>query len=401
MCKDAAERLLDSCLKGERWSEALLSQLLSDECSPDLFQIVAEGLSDRFEPNLCYTYANLFTQIFAMVEEGLSSRSLMTRYRRIRQPRRFEGLPPERVFVLSRVTLGADVAITSVMLDAAKKRFPGSEIVFVGGRKSLELFSADPRITQHVVDYPRGGSLRDRLGPWKELRTLLSAPRAITIDPDSRMSQLGLLPICPDEQYYFFESRSFGGAGSSTLQSLARQWANEALGIDDSAAYLSPQTAAIPPERPFATVSFGVGENLAKRIGGDFEVRLLRSLIEHNYFVLVDKGAGGEEARRVEKAIAGAGCAERIRTWNGAFAPFASMIMQSDLYVGYDSAGQHVAAAAGVPLITIFAGFPSERMRQRWTPTGPGRIEVIPVYDPSPSTSFDLVNSALDRLAIS
>jgi hypothetical protein len=28
------------------------------------------------------------------------------------------------VFVLSRVTLGADVAVTSVLLDAAKRRFP-------------------------------------------------------------------------------------------------------------------------------------------------------------------------------------------------------------------------------------------------------------------------------------
>ena len=30
----------------------------------------------------------------------------------------------ERVYVLSRVTLGADVAVTSVMLDAAKRRYP-------------------------------------------------------------------------------------------------------------------------------------------------------------------------------------------------------------------------------------------------------------------------------------
>ena len=29
-----------------------------------------------------------------------------------------------RVIVLSRVTLGADVAVTSVLLDAAKQRFP-------------------------------------------------------------------------------------------------------------------------------------------------------------------------------------------------------------------------------------------------------------------------------------
>ena len=35
-------------------------------------------------------------------------------------------------------------------------------------------------------------------------------PNSIVIDPDSRLTQLGLLPICREEDYYFFESRSFG-----------------------------------------------------------------------------------------------------------------------------------------------------------------------------------------------
>jgi len=38
--------------------------------------------------------------------------------------------------------------------------------------------------------------------------------------------------------------------------------------------------------------------------------------------------------------------------------------------VGYDSAAGHVASACGVPLITIFQGFASERMFQRWRPCG-------------------------------
>jgi ADP-heptose:LPS heptosyltransferase len=45
--------------------------------------------------------------------------------------------------------------------------------------------------------------------------------------------------------------------------------------------------------------------------------------------------------------------------------------------VGYDSAGQHVAAACGVPLVSVFAGYPCERFLDRWRPWGPGRIEVV------------------------
>ena len=58
------------------------------------------------------------------------------------------------------------------------------------------------------------------------------------------------------------------------------------------------------------------------------------------------------------------------RTHDGAFAPFAAEIARSKLYVGYDSAGGHVASACGVPVIAIFNGFASERMLQRWRPIG-------------------------------
>jgi ADP-heptose:LPS heptosyltransferase len=64
---------------------------------------------------------------------------------------------------------------------------------------------------------------------------------------------------------------------------------------------------------------------------------------------------------------------------DGSFASFASHILQSRLYVGYDSAGQHVAAAGGVPLVTVFAGYAADRTYQRWKPTGQGRITVIKI----------------------
>jgi ADP-heptose:LPS heptosyltransferase len=85
--------------------------------------------------------------------------------------------------------------------------------------------------------------------------------------------------------------------------------------------------------------------------------------------LVIDRGAGGEEAARAERAVAQSGA--RATFWEGSFAGFAKVIASSTLYVGYDSAGQHVAAACGVPLITIFAGFPAPRMFHRWRPSGP------------------------------
>ena len=108
--------------------------------------------------------------------------------------------------------------------------------------------------------------------------------------------------------------------------------------------------------------------------------------------IYIDKGAGGEEAARVERAVERSGV--RATFWEGSFAGFAAIISASRLYVGYDSAGQHVAAATGIPLITIFAGFPALRMFDRWRPTGKHAC-VIRVDRPDPAATIALVRNRL------
>lgn len=39
--------------------------------------------------------------------------------------------------------------------------------------------------------------------------------------------------------------------------------------------------------------------------------------------------------------------------------------------------GQHAAAALGVPLVTVFQGFPNERFFARWRPAGRGPVAVV------------------------
>jgi ADP-heptose:LPS heptosyltransferase len=113
------------------------------------------------------------------------------------------------------------------------------------------------------------------------------------------------------------------------------------------------------------TVSLGVGENAAKRLVDAQECDLLRALAKTGASILVDKGGSIEERERVERTLL-----PGMRTHDGAFAPFAARIAKSKLFVGYDSAGGHVASASGVPLISIAKGFVSERMAARWWPNG-------------------------------
>lgn len=356
--------------------------LVEEPCAKALFGILVEGLADRFEPALCDVYARLFSQAIA----GEDPAALVARYQRVRRPRPI-ALQPQSVLVLSRVTLGADVAVTSVLLAAAKQAWPEAEIVFAGPCKNFELFAADARISHAAVEYRRG-SLHERLAVWDHLKALAAAPDCLVLDPDSRLTQLGLLPICPEDRYHLFESRGYGGASDLNLPALAAQWAEETLGVSGAAPWVgrtgrplgqSARDALVPP-LPYIAVSLGVGENPAKRIPDPFEQQLL-ALLSARAPLVIDKGAGGEEAARVERAAAQSG--GNATFWEGSFAGFAQIIAGSSLYVGYDSAGQHVAAACGVPLIAIFAGFPAPRMFHRWRPTGP-RATVIRVDQPDP-----------------
>jgi ADP-heptose:LPS heptosyltransferase len=388
--KEIARETLSLCLAG-RTPEEFPPELARDDSGDALFGILVEGLADRFEPSLCDAYARLFSQAVAAEADGLDAASLVERYERVRRVRRITG-EPRRVFVLSRVTLGADVAITSVLFAAVKMRFPSAEIVFVGPRKNYELFAGDPRIRHAEIGYVRGG-LRQRLAVWSELKQLFAAPDGVIVDPDSRLTQLGLLPVCSEDRYYFFESRAYGSETRLALPELAAAWASETFGVDGAKTYLALETAS--RQTGSIAVSLGVGDNPAKRLPDPFEEELLRLVAATGAPISIDKGAGGEEARRVERAVERSGA--QATYWAGSFAGFASIIAGSRLYAGYDSAGQHVAAAAGVPLIGVFAGFPAPRMFERWRPVG-DRCHVIRVEQPDVHATLDQVRRILLQL---
>jgi ADP-heptose:LPS heptosyltransferase len=363
--------------------------LVEEPCSAVLFGVLVEGLADRFEPSLCDAYARLFSQAVAHVS-GADAAQLVSRYEFVRRVRPVT-TEPKRVIVLSRITLGADVAITSVLLAAAKSRFPKARIAFAGPRKNYELFAGD-RALEHVrVDYPRG-SLRERLAAAEQLTALTTGANCLVIDPDSRLTQLGLLPVCPEEQYRLFESRAYGAGTDAPLPELAARWARETFGVDGAKPYI--KLAEPIKKKPAIAVSLGVGENPSKRIPDPFEERLIALLAARRLPVWIDKGAGGAEAERVAQAVARSGV--KANFWEGSFAGFSAIIAGSSLYVGYDSAGQHVAGACGVRSICVFAGFPAERMFERWLPAG-FNSTVIRVDDPDPEATLTRVQAALDR----
>jgi ADP-heptose:LPS heptosyltransferase len=384
---ELALEILDACLRDGTWPARALEDLIEralDEDDPfvavaanrALFSIVIERLGDLFEPSLCDVYARLFSHIIARALPEYNAQELLLRYRRIRQPRRFKGGSIRRVFVLSRVTLGADIAVTSVALAAAKKRFPEAEICFVGPEKNAELFAGDPAIFPIPVTYGRSSLLRERLLAAAELHVAIDETASVVIDPDSRLTQLGLIPVCDDSRYFLFESRAYGGDMDGTLTDLIARWLSDVFDMETSAPYAAP---VMKDRVADITISLGVGDNDNKRLSDDFEAKALSLLVESEHQILIDRGAGGEEAARVNALFEKIGQPASVHLHDGSYACFASHILQSKLYVGYDSAGQHVAAAGHVPLVSVFAGYASERMLSRWRPTSPNaRVVAIP-----------------------
>jgi hypothetical protein len=418
--EQTARRVLNACLAGEPWQREDVDSLVDGDAD-ELLTIVAEGLADRFDPVLSAIYSNVFSYAIARVDHRFHAEELQVRYRQVRRVQQYRpaplstferireveekalrrlrthgasysvpGIPrsanrdsernPERIVLLSRVTLGADIAVTSIVAQALQVRFSLAEISLAGGGKSAELLG----LPLLPVEYPLSGGLRARL---RALDAFLELDKdALIVDPDSRLTQLGLYPLTPDDRYYFFDSRGANASGS--LVDLTRAWCAEVFEVDIARPRIVVGDPPFEYPRPAITVSLGVGGNESKRLGAAFERNLLRELSTRAATVILDKGAGEAEAAIAEDAAEGL---PNVRFWSGSFARFAALIANSDLYVGYDSAGQHAAAALNVPLVSIFAGAVNDRFFERWRPDG----RVIRIDGGSPESAFIRVRSAL------
>ena len=449
----AADDFVSHFERGQGYLGAAVRRLCELTASPDpevaragvagLFPGLVERLNDSFDPRCCALYDRAFAQVIEFyrrlpeggaVDEGLNrfglanEADLLARKSALRAPQsigRQAQRKIKKILIPSRVTLGADVAVTSVMLAALRAAVPAAEPVLLGSRKLHELFGGDPGIRLREARYERGGGVLSRLESWLELTRLVAdegaglAPDELwVIDPDSRLTQLGLLPLVGDpEPYSFFESRSYRRPGAGRLSELAALWVAETLARDESFARTLSPFVALPRERQdfgrkiarllrrggrahVVSISLGVGGNAGKLVPDPFEEEIIGRLLADSA-VILDKGASPEERARIDRLTAifrsrGRRVVEvdevtaprafnheeisaDLLTWDGGIGHFAALIAASDEYVGYDSAGQHIAAALAVPTLTIFVNSNSPLFAERWRPAGRGAIEVLSV----------------------
>ncbi len=325
----------------------------------------------------------------------------------------------KKIFLLSRVTIGADVAIVSVMIQRLSKMFGDAQIILLGGPKLKEIFGANPRLRIREVDYVRSSGLLERLGNWcgivdvlKEETTVDGADTSLLIDPDSRLAQLGILPVFKEENYLYFNSHDDLSSDDNTcMAELTNVWIDRVFGRSDFCyprLWLQPELLKRAEKitlllrqngcRNMTVVNFGVGGNPRKRLGLVFEKKLICELLKQpKSIVILDEGFGAEElasSQEIMEEVKSKGypvCRADLKKGpaenfsHGLLAvecsvgQIAALIAGSDEFIGYDSACQHIAAALAVPTITVFAGSNNPHFIRRWTACGNTSCKVVHV----------------------
>jgi ADP-heptose:LPS heptosyltransferase len=438
------------CEMATSYSKADLNGIASSA----LFEIIVEKLCDDFEDLPVEVYSRVMCQVISYCRIVPAGKSLDARltgfgmasfdqlHKRAtsihsRQHRHDKTRPPRRIILLSRVTIGADVAILSVMIQRLRRLFPEADLVVIGHRKLHGLFGGNPDIRIRELSYARRGGLFERFAGWHAALDILREELAdvgeenvLVIDPDSRITQLGVLPLMHTGNYLFFNTRDHVlTANGRCMAQGTNDWMSEVFGASEHAY----PTIWTPPElrkagktkieslraagaRHIVAMNLGVGQNPRKRVGLEFEKRLLRAFVAiPGTVVVLDRGFGADEEQRSallmadvrECGVRGAETSFAADGWpplsHGVVAvecgigEMAAIISHSDEYIGYDSACQHIAAAARTPTLTIFAGTNNKNFIRRWSACGDTDCRIVHVNTLTDPAHVE-VNEVISRI---
>lgn len=394
-----------------------------------LFAGMVEPLNDGFRPAGRVVYARCFGRVLWQVAQrhadlavGLerhgirSEHDLLARHTGLRNPHRHITLPdePRRIAVLSRVTLGADVALTSVLLQHLSQRWPNAELLLVGDGKLQGLLGGMHGLRIVPLAYARRGALRERLRTWLALSMALHAESPeLLIGPDSRLDQLGLLPLLPAQSTLLWEGLHWDGQPPQRLSALLDQWCHArfstatrapSLSCDANTTALAERLRLAFGAGPLLAVKLDHGGNPAKALPRSSEVAVLRRCREQGWRILLDRGFGAAElagsdalmqelgwqpldldgsgqglGQPLEQLGPGELAAAPVLRCHGSIAQWAAGLAACSAALSYDSVGHHLAAALGVPLVTAFTGHADPGFAVAWRPAGPGHIAVVEI----------------------
>ncbi len=321
---------------------------------------------------------------------------------------------PARLLVVLPSWVG-DVCMSTPTLRALREAFPG---VLIGAlcRPGMDELLAGTRFLDEVhvqrasgVMGPKHAAAKVRHGRYDTALLLTNSfstalavrmagiPRRIGYDRDARGILLtdklraptradGSWAPVPAVDYYWTLAERFllpasrvGGAAKGPLE-LGLTDAQRAAGDD----LLARAVPGLEPTRPLAILNPG-GNNPAKRWPAERFARLGAWLARERGWAVVVNGSPGERdltarIRGEILALAPDAAAGDLAASGVTLASLKAVVARSGLMVTNDTGPRHIAAALGVPVVTLFG--PTDH---RWTtiPTRPGVPEAIVLADPT------------------
>ncbi|MEJ2286907.1 MAG: hypothetical protein P8X85_25355 [Desulfobacterales bacterium] len=206
LSRQIAHSFMDAYLKDCHYEEGYIDLLcemttfsentqLTGIAARALFRIIIESLCDDFEDLQTETYNRVMAQLISYCRRlpsgqeldrclnafAISNRQdLLKRMQSIRMDGKnlIHQKNVKKILLLSRVTIGADVAITSIIIQRLARLYPDAELVIIGGSKLDEIYGGNSRIRLQTVDYNRQGGLIERLSSWQLVLNivLISSP---------------------------------------------------------------------------------------------------------------------------------------------------------------------------------------------------------------------------------
>lgn len=318
---------------------------------------------------------------------------------------------PKCVGIFSRVTYGADILLTSIVIRHVIKRWPDVDVVVLGDRCIAGLFEGVKTVDVEDIKYPRRGLLVDRILSVLRIEQVLKEYEMdLIINPDSRLDQLGLVPFRCNIPMLLWHPTCPLNQTSGSLAVSIDKWLSRRLGTIPSCRpgiFFSKifQQCASQWKNIFGPNTIAVklhhGGKPSKGLPFEYEIKLLERLASCGWRILLSKGTGireemesndlvhklGWEYWDVQENDHGKSRLIRFGETNidecklvrfyGSLPGWAAAVNGCGMALNYDSVGQHIAAALNVNSVVVFRDFPNERFIQAWTPPSKAVVKVV------------------------
>lgn len=273
-----------------------------------------------------------------------------------------------RALLISLSNIG-DAILTTPVLEAIHRRWPGAAVTLLVGPRAAPLFDRDPRVTQ-VVPYDRA------LPWWRQLRLVAQLRRQrFDLVVDLRHSLLPLLVGARQRSRLIRPLPAPGHRVSAHLEVL------RPMGIPTDGAvprlFVSPEDevvvrqwlADLPPELPLVAVAPGARSHLKRWTAQGFAA-VCDALIECDGVQLIFVG-DADDRPVAEQVIAAMRQQPLNLTGMTTLRQLAALFRRMRLVLTNDSACLHLACAMQTPVVAIFG--PTDPVE--YGPTGPrGRV---------------------------